>query len=73
VSSHLHLVTRHDDQRRAGDPADGWDDDSLASEFPPGRDHHAAARLRLLTRVAKRRTNPVEDALLEGGGDGSWL
>ena len=73
MSRHLYLVTREDDQRPAGDPADGWDDDPLASEFPPGWDDYTAARLRSLTRVSKRRTNPVEDALLEGGGDGSWL
>jgi hypothetical protein len=73
VPTHLHLVTRDDDQRRADDPADGWDDDALASEFPPGWDDYAAARQRFVTRVVKRRANPVERELLEDGDDRSWL
>jgi hypothetical protein len=73
VSTDLHLVTREYDQRRADDPADDWDDDDAASAFPPGWDDDAAARWPFLTRVATGRANPVEDELLYGGGDGSWL
>ncbi len=73
MSRHLHLVTRDDHQQRADHPADGWDDDALASEFPPGWDDYAAARRRFLARVAKRPANPVERELLEDGEDRPWL
>ncbi len=73
MASNLHLVSRDDDQRRGDHPADDWDDDAAAPEFPPGWDDYAAARRRFLTRVAKRPANPVEGELIEDGEDESWL
>jgi hypothetical protein len=73
VPTDLHLVTREHDRRGAVDPADDWEDAAAAFELPPAWDDDAAARWRFLTGVAKRRADTVEDALLEGGGDGSWV